>query len=115
MNIPNTMMRNAISLRVLIVSGAAGAAGIPSIVGDALFAIVCLRTSRRARCAPSPRRGEVNNIYPMLSRTFAYRAAIGSTPSGSGLVLTVVITDMPGRSRFSRATENGTRMRTGTR
>jgi hypothetical protein len=27
-----------------------------------------------------------------------------------GLVFTVVITDIPGRSRFSRATENGTRI-----
>jgi hypothetical protein len=40
MNIPNTMMRNAISLRVLIVSGAAGAAGTPSMV-DVVDAIGC--------------------------------------------------------------------------
>jgi hypothetical protein len=37
MNIPNTMMRNAISRRVLIVSGTAGDAGMPSMVGDAVF------------------------------------------------------------------------------
>jgi hypothetical protein len=36
MNIPNTMMRNAISLRVLIVS-VAGTGGAPSMVGDAVL------------------------------------------------------------------------------
>lgn len=98
MNIPNTMMRNAISRRVLIVSAGAGAAGAPSMAGDAVFDAITLSLKSA-----------------MPDRARGYRAAIGSTPSGFGLVLTVVITDMPGRSRFSRATENGTRMRTGTR
>lgn len=98
MNIPNTMIRNAISRRVLIVSSGADTAGAPSMVGDAVFDAITLSLRSAMR---NPARG--------------YRAAIGSTPSGEGLVLTVVTTDMPGRNRFSRATENGTRMRTGTR
>ena len=98
MNIPNTMMRNAISRRVLIVSTGAGAAGAPSMVGDAVFEAITL---------------SLRPAMPDLAR--GYRALIGSMWSGFGLVFTVVITDMPGRRRFSRATENGTRMRTGTR
>lgn len=42
MNIPNTMMRNAISRRVLIVSAGAGAAGAPFMVGDAVFDAITL-------------------------------------------------------------------------
>ena len=61
----------------------------------------------------------------LISATPAANAVVASPAKlqltfSEGLVakfsgVDLVMTDMPGRSRFSRATENGTRMRTGTR